>query len=134
MCASRRSTASVWYEGRFIVSILRALIACAALLLSGCTLLATKEALVGCQTADTVTTLEGISQGAREANPIVAWILEKSGAPGFVAVKAGVTLLVLHHYGAISGDLMAVVNGLTCAAAAHNLRVAEKLSRSRAPP
>jgi Domain of unknown function (DUF5658) len=97
-------------------------------------LLATKEALVGCQTADTVTTLEGISQGAREANPIVAWIMEKSGTPGFVAVKAGVTLLVAHHYAAISSDLMALVNGLTCAVAAHNMRVAAELSRSRAPP
>ena len=105
------------------------------MLLSGCTLLATKEALVGCQTADTVTTLDGISQGAREANPIVAWIMEKSGTPGFIAVKAGVTLLVLHHYAAVSSDLMALVNGLTCAVAAHNMRVAGELSRrSRAPP
>jgi hypothetical protein len=95
--------------------------------LSGCTVLASKEAVVGCQAADTASTLHGISLGAREANPIVAWIMEKSGTPGFIAVKAGVTLLVLYHYPAISADLLAVANGVTCAAAAHNLHVAEKL-------
>lgn len=91
-------------------------------------MLATKEAVVGCQTADTVTTLHGISLGAREANPVVGWIMEKSGTPGFIAVKAAVTLLVLHHYPAISADLLAIANGVTCAAAAHNLRVANQLS------
>jgi hypothetical protein len=96
--------------------------------LNGCALLASKEAVVGCQTADTVTTLHGLSLGAQEANPIVAWIMEKSGTPGFIAVKAGVTLLVLYHYPAISADLLAAANGITCAAAAHNMRVAEKLT------
>jgi hypothetical protein len=96
-------------------------------LLSGCALLASKEAVIGCQTADTVTTLHGLSLGAKEANPIVAWILEKSGTPGFIAVKAGVTLLVLYHYPVISADLLALANGVTCAAAAHNMRVANKL-------
>ena len=104
------------------------------LVLSGCTLLATKEAVVGCQTADTVSTLHGISLGAKEANPFVAWIMEKSGTPGFVAVKAGVTLLVLHHYPVIAADLLAVANGITCAAAAHNMRVANQLSRRLEEP
>lgn len=93
-------------------------------------MLSSREAVVGCQAADTVTTLHGLSLGAREANPIVAWIMEKSGTPGFIAVKAGVTLLVLYHYPAISADLLAVANGVTCAAAAHNMRVAEKLRRT----
>ena len=97
-------------------------------------MLATKEAVVGCQTADTVTTLHGISLGAKEANPIVAWIMEKSGTPGFIAVKAGVTLLVIYHYPAISADLLALANGLTCAAAAHNMRVANQLSRRPEQP
>ena len=90
--------------------------------------------MVGCQTADTVTTLHGISLGAKEANPIVAWIMEKSGTPGFIAVKVGVTLLVPHHYPAISADLLALANGVTCAAAAHNMRVANELGRRPEQP
>lgn len=85
--------------------------------------------MVGCQAADTVTTLHGISLGARETNPIVAWILEKSGPYGLIAVKAGVTLLVLHHYPVLSSDLLALANGVTCAAAANNARVAAKLEK-----
>jgi hypothetical protein len=53
--------------------------------------------------------------------------MEKSGTPGFIALKAGVTALVLYHYPALSADLLAVANGVTCAAAAHNMRVARKL-------
>ena len=40
-------------------------------LLSGCAVLETKGAVVGCQAADTVTTLHAVSLGAREANPVV---------------------------------------------------------------
>ena len=89
--------------------------------------MSSRGAVVGCQAADTVTTLHGISLGAKEANPIVAWIMEKSGTPGFIAVKVGVTLVVLYHYPVISSDLLAVANGVTCAAAAHNMRVANQL-------
>ena len=91
--------------------------------------MASKEAVVGCQTADTVTTLHAVSLGAEEANPFVRWLLEKTGPEGFIAAKIGVTLFVLHHYPALSADLVRVVNGVTCAIAAHNARVAHQLSR-----
>ena len=55
------------------------------------------------------------------------WILDHFGKEGFVAVKAGVTIAVLHYYPVISQDLLAVADGITCAAAANNVRVARKL-------
>jgi hypothetical protein len=99
-----------------------------ACMLAGCTALASREAVVVCQAADTGTTLYGLSLGARETNPVVRWILDHFGKEGFVAVKAGVTLAVLHYYPVISQDLLAVADGITCAAAANNLRVARKLA------
>ncbi|HEU0259204.1 MAG TPA: DUF5658 family protein [Burkholderiales bacterium] len=98
-------------------------------LLSGCAVLETKGAVVGCQAADTVTTLHAVSLGAREANPVVRWLLETFGPGGFIAAKVGVTLLFLHYYPDISSDVVILVNGVTCAVAAHNLRVASQLPR-----
>jgi Domain of unknown function (DUF5658) len=100
-----------------------------ALALDGCAVLESKAAVVGCQAADTVTTLHALDLGAREANPVVDWLLKEFGPGGFIAAKIGVTLLFLQVYPEISSDLVILVNGLTCAVAARNATIAEKLER-----
>jgi hypothetical protein len=100
---------------------------CVVALLGGCTTLASKPVLVGCQASDTVTTLHATERGAQELNPFVAAILDALGPAGFIAAKAGVTLLVLHYHAEVSSGLLATVNVVTCGAAAHNVAVARKL-------
>lgn len=95
-------------------------------------MLASKEAVVGCQTADTVTTLHALDLGAREANPVVEFLITNLGAGGFIAAKIGVTLLVLHYYPSLSSDFIRLANGATCAIAAHNALIARELERN--PP
>ena len=58
---------------------------------------------------------------------MVGGLLDRFGTAGFVAVKAGVTLLVLQNYAAISRDLLAAVDAITCGAAAHNAYVIGRL-------
>jgi hypothetical protein len=96
-------------------------------LLSGCAVMASKEAVVFCQAADTVTTLHATSLGARELNPFVGWLLETTGPGGFIAAKIAVTLLVVRVHPEMSADLVRLLNGVTCAVAAHNAHVAAKL-------
>jgi hypothetical protein len=98
-----------------------------ALPLSGCAVLETRGAVVACQAADTATTLHAVSIGAREANPVVAWLLENTGPGGFIAAKIAVTLLFLKYYPEISTDLVILVNAVTCGVAAHNARVIYRL-------
>ena len=113
-----------------IVNPLCALVFACAFLLGGCAVLASKEAVVGCQAADTVTTLHALDLGADEANPVVEFLLARFGAGGFVAAKIGVTLLVLHYYPALSSGFIIFANGASCAVAAHNAFVARELERS----
>ena len=101
----------------------------AAALVGGCAVLESKAAVVGCQAADTVTTLHALDLGAREANPVVDRLLKEFGAGGFIAAKIGVTLLFLKVYPDISSDLVILVNGVTCAVAARNAVIAGKLER-----
>jgi hypothetical protein len=96
-------------------------------LLNGCAVMASKEAVVFCQTADTVTTLHATALGAREVNPFVRWILETTGPAGFITAKIAVTLLVVQVHPEMSADLVRLLNGVTCAVAAHNAHVAAKL-------
>jgi hypothetical protein len=105
-------------------------LACASLL-SGCAALASEAAVVGCQVADTVTTLRAVEIGAREANPVVEWLLEKSGPGGFMAAKAGATALFLTVYPDVPSGLVLLLNGLTCAVAANNARIVIKLEEKR---
>jgi len=86
---------------------------------------------VGCQAADTATTVHALDQGAEELNPFVAKILETLGTLGFIAVKLGVTLLVVHYHAEISTGLLATVNVVTCGAATHNALVARRLAAER---
>ena len=83
--------------------------------------------VVGCQAADTVTTVQGLERGAREVNPIVAGIIAAGGITAFVATKVGVTLIVLHYHSEISSGILATANVLTCGVAVHNSRVLDKL-------
>ena len=69
--------------------------------------------------------------GAQELNPVVASIFATLGPAGFIAAKAGVTLVVLHYHAEISPGLLAAANVVTCASAANNARVANKLSDKR---
>ena len=77
--------------------------------------------------ADTVTTLRALELGAREANPLVDWLIQKTGPGGFMVAKVGATALLLSVYPDVSSGVMALVNGLTCAVAAHNARIVMRL-------
>ena len=83
--------------------------------------------VVGCQAADTWTTVEGLERGAREVNPIVAGIIAAGGITAFVATKVSVTLLILKYHADISTGLLATANVVTCGVAAHNANVLQKL-------
>lgn len=104
------------------------LLACACLLGGGCAVLSSKEAIVFCQAADTTTTLHAVDLGAREMNPFVNWLLTNYGSSAFIAAKIAVTLLVVKAYPDLSSDLVAVLNGVTCAVAANNARIASQVS------
>jgi len=110
----------------------KALIAASIAVLAGCAVLESKEAVVFCQAADTVTTIHALDHGAREANPFVDRLLTTFGPGGFIAAKLAVTLLVLHYYPDLSSDLVIVINAATCAVAAHNAYVASQLERASA--
>ena len=83
--------------------------------------------MVGCQAADTVTTVQGLERGAREVNPIVAALIAAGGITAFVATKVGITLVILHYHSEISTGVLATANVLTCGVAAHNATVLKKL-------
>ena len=91
--------------------------------------MASKEAAVGCQAADTLTTLHATSLGGQELNPFVRWLLEITGPIGFVSAKLAVTLLFVHLHPEMSADLVRLVNGVTCTVALHNARVARRLEK-----
>jgi Domain of unknown function (DUF5658) len=105
-------------------------LACASML-SGCAALASEAAVVGCQAADTVTTLRAVELGAREANPVVEWLIENLGPGGFMAAKASATALLLSVYPDVPSGLVMLLNGVTCAVAAHNARIVVQLERER---
>ena len=100
-------------------------------MLLGCSTLASKGAVVGCQAADTGTTLYALDAGARELNPVVGAMLNALGPAGFVLAKAGVTLFLLDVHSTAPMGLMAVANGITCGAAANNTTVIRRLSREK---
>src|SRR5439155_3878225 len=97
-------------------------------MLLGCSTLASKGAVVGCQAADAGTTLYALDAGARELNPIVGTMLATLGPTGFVLAKAGVTLFLLNVHSTVPMGIMGVGNGSTSGAAANNERVAAQLS------
>jgi hypothetical protein len=70
-----------------------------------------------------------MERGAREVNPVVGAIFSAAGPIGFIAAKAGVTLLVLHYHAEISTGLLAAADVITCGAAVNNAIVADKLRK-----
>ena len=100
-------------------------------LLAGCAALGSRGTFVACQAADTATTLHATSLGAEELNPIVAAVLSALGPGGFIAAKAGATVVLLHYYGEVSSTFFAVASGVTCAVAVNNARIARNLSAER---
>ena len=96
--------------------------------LGGCQTLGSKGAFAACQGADAATTLYVKERGARELNPVVDAILTTAGPVGFIAAKAGITLLVIHEYAQLSRNLVAVASGVTCAVAVNNLNVGRRLA------
>jgi len=107
----------------------KALVLACACLVGGCAVLSSQEAIVFCQAADATTTLHAVNLGAREMNPVVDWMLTNYGATAFIAAKIAVSVLLLKVYPEVSSDLIAVLNGLTCAVAANNARVAGELEK-----
>ena len=75
--------------------------------------------------------MHALDRGARELNPIVAAVFSALGPAGFIAAKAGATVLLLHYYGEVSPTFFAVVSGVTCGVAANNARIARNLSAER---
>jgi hypothetical protein len=88
--------------------------------------------VVGCQAADTITTVQGLDRGAKEVNPLVAAILAAGGITAFVATKVGVTLMILHYHAEISTGVLATANVVTCGVAAHNAKVLNRLPPKQA--
>jgi hypothetical protein len=114
----------------YILSVPKTILALAlAFALSGCAVLASKEAVVACQAADAVTTWHALDLGAREANPFVEWLLENFGAGGFFAAKVGVTLLFLQVYPEISSTVVVALNAATCGIALRNAVIAGELGQ-----
>jgi uncharacterized protein DUF5658 len=102
-------------------------------MLLGCSTLASKEAVVGCQAGDAGTTVYAMEHGARELNPIVGTLLSTFGPAGFIAIKAAVTLFLLHVHSTVPMGVMALANGVTCGAAANNTKVILELSKKPKP-
>ena len=96
----------------------------AIVLLQGCSALASKEASVGCQTADAVSTFVAIKGGAVEANPIVAGVIDSFGWGGFFLLKAGIAYLLVQYHDSMPQGVRAGINGVTCGAAINNVAVA----------
>jgi hypothetical protein len=85
--------------------------------------------MVGCQAADTISTAVALSDGATEANPIVAAIYKTAGIAGIVVFKAAV-IYILYNLPRDKPELQAAhaaVNVVTCAAAVNNINVISKI-------
>lgn len=91
-----------------------------AVFLSGCAQFSSKEATVGCQAADTVTTIIALKSGASEANPLLAPLIASVGYGGLIVVKALVTWLLL-EVREEAPEVVGGVNAATCAVAARNV-------------
>ena len=95
----------------------------AAIFLCGCSTIASKEAIIGCQAADTLTTVHGVTHPAPQANPLMAGIINSFGIAGFVAFKAALTYFLVTRHDDIPVTALATVNVITCGAAVNNLLV-----------
>ena len=74
------------------------------------------------QLADVYTTERALRAGAREANPVVKWLMEKLGR-GWIVAKlliASLALAIFLHFDSLLGIWVAVV--VTAWVAWHNMR------------
>jgi hypothetical protein len=94
------------------------------LLVSGCSILASKEATVACQAADTVTTVVALnSASAHEANPLMSVVIKNLGLPGFVLVKLLITWALIAYHDEIHPTALAGINVATCGIAGNNAAI-----------
>jgi hypothetical protein len=93
--------------------------------MGGCSTLATKEAVVGCQVADGATTLYALAHGATELNPIPV--------PAILAFKVFVVVWALRHskeeWEAESKTARAAIAAAGCIPAVNNVVVISKLPK-----
>lgn len=95
--------------------------ALAALFISGCSILASKEATVGCQVADAVSTVVALkTMSVHEANPIMAGVIQAVGLPGFVILKILFAMLLVNYSEEIDDTAEAGINVTTCGIAVVN--------------
>lgn len=92
-------------------------------MLSGCAALGSKQAAVVCQGADLVSTVVAIKGGAVEAGPIAKPLYKAFGLGGIVGLKLLVLYILLTYHDDIPENSRAVVNAVTCAAAANNIGI-----------
>jgi hypothetical protein len=104
----------------FFTSILLSII-----LNNGCTILATKEAVIGCQVADGATTLYAIHHGAMELSPIPV--------PAILAFKVFIIVWALQYskeeWEREDKASRAVIAAAGCVPAASNLNVIRTLPK-----
>lgn len=88
------------------------------LLLAGCTVLGSKPVTVGCQVADTVSTVQVIKAGGYEAGLL-------HGASAGMMIAVGVIWLAIKLYYADqwSDETKTALNVIACTAGAHNISV-----------
>lgn len=78
------------------------------------------------QILDVVTTLRALNKGAREANPIIKFFMDKFGK-GWIAIKlalAGLIAYFSYEYGAV--EAIWAVTIITTLVAVNNIRVGNK--------
>lgn len=83
-------------------------------------------AFILAQIADIFTTTRGLNAGARERNPVVAWLMRRLDRRGWVIAKVAIetgAAMVIINYGAFW--MLWLVAALTFAVAAHNLKFAK---------
>lgn len=94
-----------------------------AILISGCQALASKEATVACQVADTTSSIIAVNKGAREVG-----LLLKDASTGVIAGVGFVWLIVkLAYHDDWSPETRATLNVIACGAAVNNVFVIRKL-------
>lgn len=89
------------------------------MLLTGCSVLGSKEVTYGCQATDTITTIKALQAGAKEANPLNSKIISSFGIGGFIAAKIGAAFILNQTPDVVK----APINVAACTAAIHNIKV-----------
>ena len=103
------------------------------LLTSGCSVLADKRTVAGCQLADGYTTKRALDAGATEANPILS---DMSGSQimGIKALFAALLLYVMPETKDMDNGetfLYSALSVIGCGAAAHNANVIQDMRGQR---